>query len=94
MQVVLYTNTGTGVGQPVAEVPLVSDCGTAQVHFTAPDVPDGTYVLAVTDLDGNVLYGGECLPADTADTAYYCVESYVIYGAGSTTTQTDTGGTP
>lgn len=71
-------------GQPAGDaVALQSDCGTAQVHFAAPDLPAGSYYLALVDSGGTIVSGGPCPVPDTGDTGYtssYCYEFPLTYG--------------
>jgi hypothetical protein len=57
------------LGASVGSAPLQLDCATAVASFTAPDVPNGQYVLLVTDGAGGVLFGSNF--CDAYDTAYY-----------------------
>ncbi len=75
MQVQLLDETGAPVGQ---QVPLVSDCRTAAVHFAAPAQPDGTYYVTLVDAKGNVLAGEPCGLQDSA--TYYCTDYPITYG--------------
>lgn len=52
-------------------VALSSECGTATVSFTAPDLDDGCYYVHMVDASGNVLDGcgaDTCGGYDTGDT--------------------------
>lgn|GEM_PF-2133875 len=75
----LVDTNGALAGPAVA---LESDCGTAQVHFAAPDVPAGSYYLSLVDSAGTVVSGGPCPLPDSGDTAYYsyCYEFPLTYG--------------
>lgn len=75
MMVQLLDSTGAPAGQPA---PLTSDCGTAEVHFAAPSVPDGDYYITVVDTKGNLLWGEPCGIQDSA--TYYCSDFPVTYG--------------
>lgn len=51
-------------GTVIAATPLVSDCGTAQVHFTIPaGTPDGDWYLVL--VQGGVVVSGEVCGGDT-----------------------------
>jgi hypothetical protein len=63
-----------------ASAALALECSTAVVSFAAPALPDGSYLLEITDAAGAVLYPLSL--CDTADTGNNCDQPYYItYGA-------------
>jgi hypothetical protein len=75
MSVQLVDENGQPVGEPIA---LVSDCGTAQVHFTAPNLSEGSYYVTLVAGDGNLLAGEPCSSQDSA--TYYCTDFPITFG--------------
>ncbi len=75
VSVQMLDETGVPAGTPV---PLVSDCRSAQVHFAAPSLADGTYYATLVDAKGNILAGEPCGLQDSA--TYYCTDYPITYG--------------
>ncbi|MCB9760341.1 MAG: IPT/TIG domain-containing protein [Alphaproteobacteria bacterium] len=68
-----------GDAEPVA---LTSVCSSAQVSFSAPDLPAGTYEVVFTDAGGDQVYPTPgCGVADSGDTATPCEPTFeMTYG--------------
>ncbi len=66
--------------QADTQVDLTSACLTAHVSFAAPDLPDGDYLVYITDGAGSDLYP---IPCDTGDTGTACDAPFTLTYGGA-----------
>ncbi|MCB9746107.1 MAG: IPT/TIG domain-containing protein [Alphaproteobacteria bacterium] len=67
-------------------VDLTSVCNSAEVSFSAPDLPDGSYELTFVDGNGDQIYPTpECGPADSGDvdTGFPCEPTLTLTYGGA-----------